>query len=309
MIIKTKIKGKEVEINIPESEYWIKRNNQKVSPYWTNADNLEKRMNKEFQKAYKELEKEMYTFVGKFGTDNKLTYSQNRIIQLMKEIKPHIDDLYDLHQETLTKLLLDTYKDNYYKGLYMLSEGSKIYSSFVGLNETAIRTAISFPWSGENFSDRIYNNKTKVIQTLRSEITSSIIRGDSATTTIKAVQNRLDISRVNAGRLIQTETAAVISASDKKVYDDWGVDEFQFVATLDDRTSPICRELDGQVFKVDDYTPGLNAPVLHPFERSTTVPYFSDSTGKRIAKNLNSGKVEWIDRDINYKEWENSYID
>lgn len=307
MKIKAIVKGKEIEIDIPESQYWIDRNNKRMSPYWSKADNLEKRMNKEFEKVYKELEKELYTFAGKLGEDT-LTYSQKRVIELMKEIKPYIDNLYEVEQLSLTDHLIEIYKDNYYKGLYGLTMGTKVAYNFVGINENAIKTAIQFPWSGKNFSDRIYNNKTKLIQTLRTELTQSMIRGDSIKETAKVFSNRLNISKENAQRLVQTETGAVLSMSDKKMYEEFGLDEYEYVATLDDRTSTTCKELDNRVFKLDNYTPGLNAPPMHPRCRSTTVPYFSENTTKRMARDLNTGKSVVVE-DISYNEWFNKYVE
>lgn len=309
MIITVNIKGVPTEITIPDSKYWIDRNKQRVTPYWNNADNLEKRMNKEFQAAFKDLEKELYTFAGKQTEDGVLTYSQNRVVALMREVKPHIDKLYGSHQESLTSLLMDTYKDNYFKTLYDLSKGTKIYGSFVGVNEKAIKTAISFPWSGDNFSDRIYNNKNKLIGTLRTELTQSIIRGDSIKTTAKVVASRLDISAKNAGRLVQTEMGSVLTMSDKAAYEEYDMDEYEYVSTFDARTSEICKDLSGQVFKVNDMVIGVNAPSMHCFCRSTTCPYFSDATGSKLVKNLNSGKYEYISDSINYREWESSFID
>ena len=40
---------------------------------------------------------------------------------------------------------------------------------------------------------------------------------------------------------------------------------------LDSRTSKICREKDGQIFKVEEAEVGKNYPPLHPFCRSTAV--------------------------------------
>lgn len=290
---------------LPNSEYWIKRAEQRVSPYWANADNLEKRFKKEFQNVYKELEKELYTFAGK----NDLTYSQSRIIALMKEIKPHIDKLYDEQQTSIAEHLLNVYEDNYYKGLFSIAVGVNTSYSFVSLNESFIKSAISFPWSGENFSDRIYNNKTKLIQTLRTELTQSLIRGDSIKETARTVSDRLEISRKNANRLVQTETGAVISSSDKKSYKEWELDEYEYVATLDKRTSEICRSLDNEVFKLDDMVIGVNAPPTHPNCRSTTVPYFSDNIGKRIARDIETGRAEYVPSDMKYEQWYKKYID
>lgn len=323
MIIKVKIKGIETEITIPDSKYWIERNKQRITPYWDKADNLEARMTKEFTATFKELEKELYTFAGKQGTDGILTYSQNRIVALMREVKPHIDNLYAEHQESLTSLLMDVYKDNYFKCLYDLSAGTKIYGSFVGINETAIKTAISYPWKGVNFSDQIWQDKNYLIFNLKNTITNGIIRGDSIKDMSKSLMYKqfnaktgktmykgpLGKAMESAQRLVQTEVGNVLTMSDKRAYEEYDMEEYEYEATFDNRTSTICKDLDGQVFKVSDMTIGMNAPSMHVFCRSTTVPYFDDATGKRLVKGLDGGKYEYIDSKINYREWESSYID
>lgn len=289
-------------------EYWIERNKKRMTPYWKDADFLENRLAKEYDKAYKELEKEFYTFVAKNGTDGQLKYSSSRIIALMKELKLHIDSLYSEEQTSLTDLLQSVYKDNYFKGLYELSIGFNIGWNFVGVDERAIKTAISYPWSGSSFSDRIYNNKNKLIITLKEEITKSLIRGDAPRKTIGFVSDRLNIAKKNAAALVQTETAAVISSSDKAMYKEFGVEEYIYVATLDNRTSTTCRELDGQVFKLDDYTIGVNAPPTHPRCRSTTAPYYSEDFGRRISKRLDNGQAEYVPSNMSYREWEKKFI-
>lgn len=289
-------------------DYWIKRKKQNISSYWKKADNLDNRLKKEYAKAFKELEKELYTFWGKYSVDDKLTYSQKRIIQLMKEIKPHIDNLYDNQQTSVTDLLIDSFEDNYLKEAYTISIGTNIGVSFVKLNKQAIKTAISFPWSGENFSDRIYSNKNKLMAMLKQELTQAIIRGNSVQDTSRIVAKRLNISYSNAKTLVQTEMGAVLSESDKASYKEFNLDKYEYLSTLDNRTSETCKELDGKIFDVKDYTIGVNAPPMHPHCRSTTIPYFDDEEGQRIAKNLDSGKYEYVPSNMTYKEWERKFV-
>lgn len=321
MIVKATFKGKEIELNIQESQYWINRKEQSVLPYWKDTDALENRMTKEFKSAYNELEKELYTFAGKFGTEGKLKYSQARVIALMKEIKPHVDGLYDVHQTNLTEHLMSVYEGNFLRGSYDLATGTNVAYSFSGINETAVKTAISFPFQGVNFSDQIWQDKNYLLYKLKKHITDGIIRGDSIESMAKMlmyqVKNRegnlvdrgpLGKSKFDAMRLIQTETANVMSASDEKAYNNYGLEEYEYVATLDDKTSSICRALDGKVFDVKNYTPGVNAPVMHVFERSTTAPYFSDNFGERIARDIKTGKAEYIPSHTSYEEWFSKYI-
>ena len=57
-----------------------------------------------------------------------------------------------------------------------------------------------------------------------------------------------------------TEQAYFSSAAQKDCFNDLDVEEYEIVATLDSHTSDICRSLDGKVFKMSDYKPGVTAP-------------------------------------------------
>lgn len=308
MQIKSEYDGKEIVIDMPDSEYWIDRAKKRVSAYWSNADNVEKELNKKFLETYKKLEKEFLAFSNKYGKDGVLTYSQKRVVSLILELKPHIDRLYLDEDKLVTDHLSDSYSDNYVKGMYELTSGTSVAFNFAKIDNRAVQAAITYPWSGASFSERIYQNKDNLINVLRQEITSSLIRGDSTQQTARVISDRLDISRRNANMLVQTETAAVITSSDRKAYTDFGIQEYEYEATLDNRTSPICRELDMQVFDVQDMTSGLNAPPMHPRCRSTTVPHFDYTFSKRISKSLKTGSVEYVPQ-ISYKEWEKRFVE
>lgn len=107
-----------------------------------------------------------------------------------------------------------------------------------------------------------------------------------------------------------TESAFVSSQSQKDCYKELGVEQFEFVATLDNKTSEICQQMDGRVFDMSDYQIGVNAPPLHCFCRSCTVPHFDDDFGqseKRAARGLD-GKVTYVDGNMTYKEWAEKYL-
>lgn len=48
--------------------------------------------------------------------------------------------------------------------------------------------------------------------------------------------------------------------------------EYEYCAILDDRTSKICKELNGKVFKVSQARQGVNFPPMHPNCRSFIIP-------------------------------------
>ena len=88
---------------------------------------------------------------------------------------------------------------------------------------------------------------------------------------------------------IRTSISHLASSARDKVYQENSnvVTGVEWVATLDTKTSPVCRGLDGQIFPVDSG----QRPPAHPNCRSTTIPVINpdlllnpDSTGIRPAK-------------------------
>lgn len=66
------------------------------------------------------------------------------------------------------------------------------------------------------------------------------------------------------------------NAADVAAYKAAGVRQYEFIATLDNRTSAVCAGLDGKVFDIGDAQTGVNYPPMHPNCRSTTVEYDPD---------------------------------
>ena len=61
-----------------------------------------------------------------------------------------------------------------------------------------------------------------------------------------------------------TESAAIATEAEKACYKELDVDEYKIIATLDKRTSQICREMDGKHFPVSEMKAGVTAPPFHP---------------------------------------------
>jgi len=80
-----------------------------------------------------------------------------------------------------------------------------------------------------------------------------------------------------------------------------GVERYEIVATLDMRTSEICQELDGEVFEMKSFEPGVTAPPFHPWCRTVTCPYFDDNFGERAARGAD-GKTCYVPGDMKYGE-------
>ena len=102
-----------------------------------------------------------------------------------------------------------------------------------------------------------------------------VIRGRYPNEFVSEFKKQTQSTTYNASRLLVTESARVQAKSQKLTYlKDLGEDgEYKYVAKIDKKTSKLCHSLNGKVFKVKDMVPGVNAPPMHPWCRSTTVPH------------------------------------
>ena len=128
-----------------------------------------------------------------------------------------------------------------------------------------IKTVLDKPWSGANFSQRLWGNTDKLAQTVKQEIVNGMIQGINLKTMTKRVSERFETAKKNdVERLLRTEVNYVLNQATLDGYKEAGIEKYKFSATLDSRTSQICSELHGEVFSIKSVAVGLNYPPMHP---------------------------------------------
>ena len=136
-----------------------------------------------------------------------------------------------------------------------------------------IKAVLDRPWSGANFSERLWSNTDKLAQTVKQEIVNGMIQGINLQTMTKRVSERFETAKKNdVERLLRTEVNYTLNQATLDGYKEAGIEKYEFNATLDSRTSQICSELHGEVFEIKKIAVGLNYPPMHPRCRSTTIP-------------------------------------
>ena len=196
---------------------------------------------------------------------------------------------------------------------YTVMCGTGYAVSFERVDKKRLETVLKKPWTpdGKNFSDRIWENKNKLISELTTTLSQGCVTGASLDKMSRQLAKRLEVSRSNAERLIATESAYFAAEGDRQAYRDLDVEYYEFLSTLDDRTTPICRQMDGKRFPITKFEPGVTAPPMHPRCRSTTIPYYPDDEKEaietRTARDLKTGRSVRVPADISYNEWEKKY--
>ena len=207
------------------------------------------------------------------------------------------------HQQIETKAHRETIQNAYYRTIYDTGVGLKINPAFSKLDNRAVNQVLNTKFLGGNYSERIWKNTDKLANTLKEVIGSAIARGESYSKTAREIRERFGVTQYEATRLVQTETCYFQNQAEIEALKTMGIEKYKFIATLDSRTSDICREHDKKVYNIEDAKAGENLPPLHPNCRSTVSAYLGEEyeSAIRIARN-ESGENEYVDN-VSYDEW------
>ena len=322
--------------NLSSKEYWGKREAYKLKKGLKDLKKIEKELVDEYKKAMNEIGKEISNLFYKYAKDNNLSYSDakkylnskefkefkhdlksymklieetgdeelllelntlamksriSRLEEMFYQCGKYINEAYESTNKRLQIAYSSTIKDNYYQTIYDIHKAIGVGASFSYIDNDMIKEILAFPWSGRHYSSRLWSNRTKLKNAMVEELTQMLIQGKGVKETSKALSKRLDADLKNCIRLIHTEHSYFM---------------YQFLATLDNRTSEICQKLDGKVFNLKDRVVGVNASPMHPRCRSCEIPYIDNDYSTRFARDSKGKRIE-IPSSITYKEWKEIY--
>ncbi|BDC01580.1 hypothetical protein CP118TE_12890 [Clostridium perfringens E] len=218
-----------------------------------------------------------------------------------------------LSQEELklsTSDYIDNMKDAYYRNIFDIQKGIGLGFTFSEMPTDFIKEVLRNKWSGKNYSQRIWKNSDVLAERLEKVITSGLMSGKSSKRMAKELDDLSNCGKFASERLIRTETTYVTNMAEIESYKECDIDKCVFLATLDLRTSKICREMDGKILIVGKANPGVDLPPLHPFCRSTTIAYLGKETLERFqrrARDPVTGK-NYIIKNMNYNEWYEKFV-
>lgn len=292
-----------IERYAADNKISIAQVNKKLSPkelkeYSNNINKYLKLVTKDDPKIQKQL------------TNDYIKHNVTRLQALNNQIEIQLKALGQAQNERTFDYLKKTYKNSYYEMVYDLSS-SGIKTDFKILNNRLIESVVNTNWVNENFSERIWKHNKQLLKEIRGILTSAVASKNINTDKMsRLLGKRMKVNFSNAKRLVRTETNFVLNQGTLESYKDAGLKKYQFIATLDKRTSAICRKLDNKIFLVKDMKAGVNYPPMHPNCRSTTIPYFDEdkiNRNIRVARDHNDKGIN-IPADMDYTAWYNKYI-
>lgn len=301
--------------------YWTERVNKIFSKLDASDEKLNAQMLKEYEKAYKEITSSIYGFYDRYANDKGLTFDEAKKRVRQTDLDNYVENANAYRKskhkdsEALKRLnaQLTTSKINRLELLkyqiefsmikagdqreqlftdYLKKTSSYIYDAVakgqaIGhMNPKEIETILQLPWSGDNYSGRLWKNNDLLVSQLQELLVRNAINHQNPKVIAKQLRDKFSASKSATERLTRTESTYVANSTIAKRYADMGVVEYEFYANMDSRTSDICKRLNGKTFKMKDYQPGINAPAMHPNCRSRIVP--SDDELAKYDKYLDS---------------------
>lgn len=230
---------------------------------------------------------------------------------LQREVDKLSTRLYKAENEASMAFYDDFIPDAYYHSIFDLQQQSGVAFAFNRIDPEEIRAIQNQPWLGANYSERIWGNTRTLANELQKQLAVSLLTGQSAHEIAEAIEAQFGKGSQNARRLVRTETSYFHAEMEAKAYEEADVEYYRFLATLDLRTSSICREHDGKIYKVSERITGKNYPPLHPWCRSDTIA--SDdpewlASRVRSARDPVTGKTIQVPGDMTYNDWYEKYV-
>lgn len=235
----------------------------------------------------------------------------SRLQALQTQITVRTRALYQSQRDLLHDHIKATYADTFYRTVYEVQRGGRVASTFAKLDTDTVETIISRPWLEGNFSGRVWANRDKLLAELQTTLAQAFTRGDPLDRTASLLAKRMNVAKSRAMALVETESAHFAAQATARGYAETGVKQYDYLATLDERTCDICGPMDGKTFKRSEMQTGINYPPLHTRCRCTTVPHFDDDFGEpgtRAARDPVTGKSVQVP-DMTYQEWREKYVD
>lgn len=229
-----------------------------------------------------------------------------RLDDIDKSINRLINAVASRERDAIDKTMRKVYESSYHHAVYEAARMSGLDLQTGPIDEGALETILKKKWSGQNYSERVWNNTQKVADALKEELMIGALTGKTEKEMTDSINEQFLSGRNKARRLVRTESSYIHNEAHFQAYKDYGIEEYRFVATLDLRTSQICRERDGSVYRVNDKKIGVNAPPMHPWCRSTTIMNLDDETMhnlERFARDPVTGERMKVPADETYKEW------
>jgi SPP1 gp7 family putative phage head morphogenesis protein len=218
----------------------------------------EKELVAEYKRALDSIRSTLADFYAKYAQGDVLTYAEmskyNRLSTLFDQINAEYKSLGKRGVNHLIKLNGEVYQESFYRTAYAIEAGggpgAMVSISWGQLAPSVIEASVMNPLSGLSIKNRYAARTAEQLVRIKSEITQSLIQGESYPKMAKRIKKELDGDATRAMRVARTEGHRNTQAGRLESLDraeGKGVDLVRvWSAALDARTRDDHAAMDGQ---------------------------------------------------------------
>jgi len=121
----------------------------------------------------------------------------SRLEALKLEIQQEAEKLYGNCIDAIDQHIRNTYTSDFYHTAYEIQKGVGIGTTINRLDSRTVEMIVCKPWAvdGKNFSDRLWENKTKLINQLHNSLSRMCITGEAPDRAIAEIAKKMKVSR------------------------------------------------------------------------------------------------------------------
>ena len=239
-------------------------------------------------------------------------YRIDRLRQIQEQLDGVMINVYQQEKGFSTAFYTDLSNEVYYRSVFEIQKRAGVAFSFNHVSSKQIDKVLNMNWSGQHYSKRIWSNTQALAKGIKEELLVSLITGRTERETAEIISNKFGQGAMQARRLVRTESSFVSAELSGAARRECGIEKYQFIATLDLKTSKICREMDGRIFYERDRKAGVNCNPMHPWCRSTTLSVLDGIDLEKMTRTFRdpvTGKKMKIPRTMNYMEWYKQFVE
>lgn len=193
-------------------------------------------------------------------------YRSGQLQNILDTIRKECQKMGQYENKTMNKLLPDAVN----KGYEIAGDTFDIHLGH--LNKKAVESVVRDKWTEKSFSDRIWDNKAKLIDQLNDKLLTGLSTGQSPYKIATELSKSLNVGKNVAQRLATTEYMNKLNMGQKKAYEEAGYDEVRWHAVEDERKCAVCGKLHDTKFKLNE---APHAPI-HPRCRCILLPVIDE---------------------------------
>lgn len=254
-----------------------KRQKELIQARLDNEDEILKELKKVYEDALNSVNQRIAYLLGRSDADlPHVIYQVKYQLSLKKQINGILDDLNSNQYIRVSEYLAKAYEDGYIGTLYDIQgQGVPIVTP---IDQELVTKAISID---TKLSEPLYERLGVDVSDLKKKISSSISRGIAQNLSYadiaKSIARDANVAMNNAMRITRTEAGRISSQASldaqEKAKEEGADIVKQWDATLDGKTRPHHRELDGQIRELnEDFvipSTGARASAPHMFGKAS----------------------------------------